>query len=83
MRVFQRPIPIDAALTLVESWLERSNVMALVAGQNRWSILRSLISGTGSAGNLTTDAHLAALAIERGYELCSTDSDVARFAGLN
>jgi len=36
----------------------------------------------GTGGNLTTDAHLAALAIEHGAELCSCDADFSRFAGL-
>ena len=45
-------------------------------------LLRGLLRETGSAGNLTTDAHLAALAIEHGAELCSCDADFSRFAGL-
>jgi uncharacterized protein len=45
-------------------------------------VLRDLLEPLGTAGNLTTDAHLAALAIEHGAELCSTDADFSRFAGL-
>jgi predicted nucleic acid-binding protein len=45
-------------------------------------VLRQLLEPLGTAGNLTTDAHLAALAIEHGAELCSTDTDFSRFAGL-
>jgi predicted nucleic acid-binding protein len=45
-------------------------------------VLRQLLEPLGTAGNLTTDAHLAALAIEHGAELCSTDMDFSRFAGL-
>jgi predicted nucleic acid-binding protein len=45
-------------------------------------VLRGLLEPFGSAGNLTTDAHLAALAIEHGAELCSSDTDFSRFAGL-
>jgi hypothetical protein len=44
--------------------------------------LRELLSQSGTAGNLTTDAHLAALAIEHGAELCSTDTDFGRFQRL-
>jgi len=40
------------------------------------------LEGLGAAGNLTTDAHLAVLAMERGYVLYSTDADFGRFAGL-
>ena len=46
------------------------------------SVLRELLEPLGTAGNLTTDAHVAALAIEHGAELCSTDRDFSRFAGL-
>jgi predicted nucleic acid-binding protein len=45
-------------------------------------VLRDLLVPLGTAGNLTTDAHLAALAIEHGAELCSSDSDFSRFRGL-
>jgi predicted nucleic acid-binding protein len=54
----------------------------LAPGDDHWSRLRSLLSSTGTAGNLTGDAHLAALSIESGCELCSTDADFARFQGL-
>ena len=50
---------------------------------HHWRILCSLLASSGTAGNLTTDAHLATLAIEHGGELCSTDSDFARFPKLN
>jgi len=45
-------------------------------------VLRRLLASSGMAGNLVSDAHLAALAIEHGAELCSCDTDFARFAGL-
>lgn len=45
-------------------------------------ILFSLIEKVGVAGDLTSDAHLAALAIEHRAVLVSADSDFARFAGL-
>jgi predicted nucleic acid-binding protein len=51
-------------------------------GPSHWSILRLLIQGAGTAGNLTMDAHLAALAIEHNATLCSADSDFRRFPGL-
>jgi predicted nucleic acid-binding protein len=46
------------------------------------TVLRELLTPLGAAGNLTTDAHLAALAIEHGAALCSCDSDFSRFPGL-
>jgi len=51
-------------------------------GGEHWRLLRDIITDTGTSGNLTTDAHLAALAIETGAELCSTDADFARFPHL-
>ncbi len=53
-----------------------------VPADGHFARLRSQLEGLGTGGNLTTDAHLAALAIERGYTLCSTDVDFARFPGL-
>jgi predicted nucleic acid-binding protein len=44
--------------------------------------MRELLQPLGVAGNLTSDAHLAALAIEHGAELCSSDTDFGRFVGL-
>ena len=57
-------------------------MVPLYPGEEHWTILRSLLADAGTAGNLTTDAHLAALAIEHGAELCSTDSDFARFRAV-
>ena len=51
-------------------------------GDRHADILCDLLEAAGSAGNLTTDAHLAALAIEHQAELHSTDADMARFPGL-
>jgi toxin-antitoxin system PIN domain toxin len=80
--VLRRPLSADDALAVVDSWLSQAQVIPLYPGEDHWSILRSLLTDAGTAGNLTTDAHLAALAIEHGAELCSTDSDFARFRTL-
>ena len=81
-RVLPRPLSAEQALGVVDGWLARRNVVTLQAGDDHWPVLRSLLSASGTAGNLTTDAHLAALAIESGCELCSTDSDFGRFKNL-
>lgn len=78
-RVFPRPLEPKQALEVVDRWLAHPSVLALAAGEEHWRVLRDLLSQSGTAGNLTTDAHLAALAIENGAELCSTDTDFARF----
>ena len=64
----------------MEEWLSRPSVRILAPGPDHWRLLRDLLEQAGTAGNLTTDAHLAALAIEHGAELASTDSDFARFS---
>jgi predicted nucleic acid-binding protein len=53
-----------------------------VPGDGHWPLLRNLLAATGTAGNLTSDAHLAALAIEHGATVCSADNDFKRFPGL-
>jgi uncharacterized protein len=81
-RVFRRPLSPEQALDIVDSWLAQPPVIALSAGNNHWNVLRELLDQVGTAGSLSTDAHLAALAIETGAELCSTDADFARFPRL-
>lgn len=76
------PLSAMEACEIVESWLARPQVSVLQPGARHAEILCDLLRSAGTAGNLTTDAHLAALAIEHGVELCSTDSDFAGFAGL-
>ncbi len=81
-RVLPRPLTPKQALGVVDGWLSQPPVVALSPGDEHWRILRDLLGETGTAGNLTTDAHLATLAIERGAVLCSTDADFARFPHL-
>lgn len=81
-RIMPRPLAVEQALAVVDSWLAQPSVVALAEGAEHWRILRHLLHESGTAGNLTSDAHLAALAIENGAELCSTDSDFARFREL-
>lgn len=80
--ILERPLPVGDALAYVDSWLDQPSAELAVPGPNHWAILRTLIASSGSAGNLTADAHLAALAIEGGWTLVSTDNDFRRFNGL-
>jgi hypothetical protein len=82
-RVFERPLAMDEACDHVVSWLARPMLGVLEPGPRHWDILRRLLVSAQAAGNLVTDAHLAALAIEHGAELRSTDVDFARFEGLS
>ena len=80
--LFQKPLPVETAFDLVDAWLRQPSVVVLEPTGRHLQTLRHLVSPLGTGGNLTSDAHLAALAIEHGAELCSTDSDFARFPGL-
>jgi len=81
-RALTRPLATEAACAVVDQLLEQSPVRLLEAGPEHWRHLRRLLYETGSAGNLTTDAHLAALAIEHGATLVSYDHDFGRFDHL-
>ena len=81
--LFQKPLSVPRAFALIDSWLEQPAVTVLHPGPRHPRILRELLTGAGTGGNLVSDAHLAALAIEHGAELCSADHDFDRFAGLH
>jgi hypothetical protein len=81
-RIMDRPLSPSAACADVESWLGQPQVALVHPGQRHASILFDLLRGLGTAGNLTTDAHLTALAIEHQATLLTTDADFARFPGL-
>jgi toxin-antitoxin system PIN domain toxin len=80
--VVESPLEVGAALGLVESWLDQPCATVIDPTDRHAAVLRELLTPLGTAGNLTTDAHLAALAIEHGATLCSCDSDFARFPRL-
>jgi uncharacterized protein len=80
--LFRQPLSVGAAFDLMASWLDQPSATIVHPGSRHLSILRELLQPLGSGGNLTSDAHLAALAIEHGAELCSSDTDFARFHGL-
>jgi toxin-antitoxin system PIN domain toxin len=81
-RVFERPAPIVDAWRQAQSWLAREPVWIPHPGERHAELLAVLLQSPGAHGNLVPDAHLAALAIEHGLILCSTDGDFARFRGL-
>lgn len=80
--VFATPLPPMAAVERVRAWFDRPHVEPLDPGPRHLDILASLFGSTNVAGNLTTDAHLAAIAIEHQCEIHSNDADFARFPGL-
>jgi len=81
-RVMANPLTPSAACADVESWLAQPQVTLIHPGDRHASTLFHLLRSLGTAGNLTTDAHLAALAMEYQATLPTTDADLARFPGL-
>ncbi|MGH8940468.1 MAG: type II toxin-antitoxin system VapC family toxin [Actinomycetes bacterium] len=80
--LFERPLSTDDALSIVEGWLDQPCVAVVHPGSRHLALVRDMLQALGTGGNLVTDAHLAALAIENGALLCSCDRDFGRFAGL-
>ena len=81
-RIVLPPLGVDEALAYVTSWLKQPCTRIVQPLDGHWDLAASLLKAAGTAANLTTDAHLAALAIQNGCELYTTDSDFARFPGL-
>lgn len=81
-RVFTSPLTAEGALDRVEAWLAQPCATVLAPTRRHAAVLRDLLAPLGAAGNLTSDAHLAALAIEHGAQVCSTDGDFERFPGV-
>jgi len=81
-RIFPNPLKPNEAWNIIELWMERSVTRILNPGPNHFQILRTLMLDNGTGGNLTTDAHLAALCIEYNGVLYTADNDFKRFAPL-
>jgi hypothetical protein len=81
-RVCEQPLLAGEALAAVSSWLARASVSVLEAGEACWEIFRQLVVEAQVTGPLVMDAFLAALAIENGATLATTDRDFARFPKL-
>ncbi len=81
-RVLKIPMYPNDAIARVRAWLDVPGVQILSPGEFHAEIFFRLIEQVGTAGDLTTNTHLAALAIEYQAELASTDTDFARFPGL-
>lgn len=81
-RLFDPPMPLEAACGEVDRWLAQPGVQALGNPSDHLPATLALIRAAGSAANLTTDAQIAAIALDRNATVASNDSDFARFAGL-
>ena len=81
-RLSVTPRTVPQALSYVDDWLTHANCHILHPTLRHADILARLLLGVGTAGNLTNDAHLAALAIEHNAEIGTFDRDFKRFSGL-
>ena len=80
--ILKNPMSAERAMEVVDGWLDQPYVIAVGPGEHHWQVLRNLLRTTGAAGNLVADAHLAAMAIELGAPIYSTDHDFKRFPGI-
>ncbi len=80
--ILARPLTPDQAIGFIDDWLNQPYVRAVGPGEHHWQVLRNLITTTGTAAALVSDAHLAAMAIEHGCAVYSTDHDFKRFPGV-
>jgi len=81
-RLHRRPLTLKEAIERVQSWLDQPGVRLIQASEQHWEIFQKMLRAGNATGNLVSDAHLAALAIEHNGVLYSTDTDFARFRGL-
>ncbi len=81
-RVFESPLSLKQAIARVQSWLDQPCTRIIRPTERHWTVFQQALMDGQAVANIVTDAHLAALAIEHGCELISTDSDFARFPKL-
>jgi toxin-antitoxin system PIN domain toxin len=81
-KIMPTPLSSEVALEIVDEWLGQPTARIIVPTEKHWDIFKELLKPLGTAANLTSDAHLAALAIEHGARLFSTDNDFSRFTKL-
>jgi toxin-antitoxin system PIN domain toxin len=81
-RVFERPEPVADAWRQVRAWLGCPTAWIPQPTERHADMMEELLGVPGVHANLVPDAHLAALALEHGLTLCSTDGDFARFPNL-
>jgi toxin-antitoxin system PIN domain toxin len=81
-RVFEHPLSLEQALARIQSWFDQPCTRVIRPTEQHWTVFQKMLTGGQVVANLVTDAHLAALAIEHGCAIASTDSDFARFPKL-
>ena len=80
--ILAHPLSCEEAVAYLDEWLAQPYVALVAPGEEHWPIFSNLLNTVGAFGNLTSDAHIAALAIECGAEVYSADYDFRRFPGI-
>ncbi len=80
--LFPRPLGVDAAFNRVRAWLDQPVSVVLEPTTRHLEVFAGLLAGVGAGGNLVSDAHLAALAVEHDATVMTYDNDFGRFAGV-
>jgi toxin-antitoxin system PIN domain toxin len=78
-RVFENPLTVTQCINRVQSWLDQPCVRLIQPTERHWPVFQKMLADGQAVGNLVTDAHLAALAVQHGCVMMSTDADFARF----
>jgi uncharacterized protein len=81
-RIFTPPASIERAFEFADALLAQPSALVVAPGPRHWEVYRRLCLAAGAKGNLAADAFVAAIAVESGSELITTDRDFARFPGL-
>ena len=82
-KLFRTPLSLEEANATVNGWMQQPCLRLIHATDEHWFYLQKMLISSQARGNLVSDAHLAALAMEHGCVLCSTDKDFALFEGLS
>ena len=78
-RIMPIPLDSDTAINIIDDWLSQPASTIILPTERHWTIIKEMFTHLGTAANLTSDAHVAALSIEHGARLYSTDNDFSRF----
>jgi toxin-antitoxin system PIN domain toxin len=81
-RAFEQPLTMAEALAIVSEWLALPAIVMVEPGPRHWETLHHMLSDAQVVGPMVTDAAIAALALEHGAAVCTTDRDFRRFSGL-
>ncbi|MCB1094866.1 MAG: PIN domain-containing protein [Verrucomicrobiae bacterium] len=81
-KVFKTPLTLPQAIAVVDGWLSQPNVEMIAPATAHWDNLKMMLAAGTTGGNLTTDAHIAALAADFGLIIYSNDTDFGRFPGV-